>query len=102
MSDTTDKEPRMVTIRCIDSMYGTIDLPFPVKVDMSKTDRLHGDGKVWTILENITKAAKEQIDSIRERMCDEYCGVIGNNSLSIYARKEACDNCPLKELEANE
>lgn len=45
---------------------------------------------------------QEQIDSIRERMCDEYCGVIGNNNLSIYARKEACDNCPLDELEASE
>ena len=45
---------------------------------------------------------QEKIDSIRERMCDEYCGVIGNNSLSIYARKEACDNCPLNELEASE
>ena len=44
---------------------------------------------------------QEKIDSIRERMCDEYCGVIGNNSLSIYARKEACDNCPLNELEAS-
>jgi hypothetical protein len=45
---------------------------------------------------------QEKIDGIRERMCDEYCGVIGNNSLSIYARKEACDNCPLNELEASE
>ena len=44
---------------------------------------------------------QEQIDSIRERMCEEYCGVIGNNNLSIYVRKEACDNCPLNELEAS-
>ena len=99
MSDTTDKEPRMVTIRCIDSMYGTIDLPFPVEVDMSKTDRLHGDGKVWAILENIAKAAKEKIDSIRERMCDEYCWF--PKVPGVYpARDVICGTCPLNELEA--
>ena len=99
MSDTTDKEPRMVTIRCIDSMYGTIDLPFPVEVDMSKTDRLHGDGKVWAILENIAKAAKEKIDRTRERMCEECCAFF---TLSQLVKDEVCKTCPLNELEAEE
>lgn len=46
---------------------------------------------------------QEQIDSIRERMCDEYCaypttrGILPDKFLN-----NICEACPLNELEASE
>ena len=41
---------------------------------------------------------QEQIDNIRERMCDGYCKVPD----IISWDNERCDCCPLDELEAEE
>lgn len=38
---------------------------------------------------------RETIDSIRERMCDEYC------ILPQVIRVKSCNACPLNELEAS-
>ena len=44
---------------------------------------------------------KEQIDSIRERMCDNYCRF----PFQVYPSVDielVCASCPLNELEASE
>ena len=49
---------------------------------------------------------QEKIDSIRERMCDEYCKWPGwkLNDIGIAERvlQKICEYCPLNELEASE
>lgn len=46
---------------------------------------------------------KEKIESIRERMCDEYCKFPGwkLNDIGIAERvlQKICEYCPLNELE---
>jgi len=43
---------------------------------------------------------QEQIDSIRERMCDNFCWFHGNR-ISLEELESACEICPLNELEAS-
>ena len=43
---------------------------------------------------------QEQIDSIRERMCDEYCKWKGMPVQRVLY--DICNKCPLAELEMNE
>ena len=44
---------------------------------------------------------QEKIDSIRERMCDNFCWFSGN-PVTPKALEWACEICPLNELEASE
>lgn len=41
---------------------------------------------------------QEKIDTIRERMCDEYCVFY---TLSQLVKDGICKTCPLNELEAD-
>ena len=47
---------------------------------------------------------QEQIDSIRERMCDGYCAYPKKWPIAVArdAMVVICHNCPLNELEASE
>lgn len=44
---------------------------------------------------------QEQIDNIRERMCDAFCRVPYTIETGEI-RKAVCERCPLNELEASE
>lgn len=44
---------------------------------------------------------QEQIDGIRERMCNLLC-VVPVSGFIPEATKQICSNCPLNELEASE
>lgn len=43
---------------------------------------------------------KEQIDSIRERMCKNFCWFSGSR-IPLEELERACEVCPLNELEAD-
>ena len=70
MERKVNVERKYMTIERIESPYGRIELPFPVRVDVTECGGLHGSERAWAILGLVMKAITNEIN--RREHNDDY------------------------------